>query len=185
MTDQLLLYSGVALTVVGLFAAWFSCLLGLPGTWVMVGIAALHSWLVPDDSRCDISWNVVFVLIGLAVIGEVIESGLSAVGVKRLGGSWRGMVLAFFGSLGGAIIGGMIGVPVPVIGSLIGIILGAGLGALAGAALGELWKGRTLEESLQVGHAAFWGRLMGSMAKLIVASIMLAIALTATFVTWG
>lgn len=178
-THEILFSLGLICSLLGLILAWCLSLVGLPGNWVMIVVAALHAWVVPDDSRWDIGWVAIGALVVLAVIGELVESGLAAAGVQRLGGSRRGMILAVFGSFIGASLGAAIGLPIPLLGTLAGIIIGAALGALAGAALGELWKGRTLDRSLEVGHAAFWGRLLGSMAKLIVASVMLCVTLLA------
>lgn len=181
-TQEILFVLAIGCSLLGLVVAWALSLIGLPGNWVMIIVAAIHAWIVPNDSRWDISWPVIAALVVLAVIGEVVESGLAAAGVKRLGGSRRGMLLAVVGSFIGATIGAAIGVPVPIIGTIAGIIVGAALGALAGAAAGELWKGRTFDKSLEVGHAAFWGRLLGSMAKLIIASIMLSVAVLAMLI---
>jgi hypothetical protein len=72
-----------------------------------------------------------------------------------------------------------VGLPIPVIGSLVAAILFAGAGALVGAMLGETWKGRTLAESWKVGQSAFWGRLLGALAKTGIATAMLVIAMVA------
>lgn len=175
-TQEILFTLGIGCTLLGLILAWGMSLVGLPGNWVMIAVAALHAWVLPVESRWDIGWPVIVGMVVLAAIGEAVETGLAAAGVKRLGGSRRGMVLAIGGSFAGAMLGAGIGLPVPIIGSVLGIIIGAALGALAGAAVGELWKGQTFDRSLEIGHAAFWGRLLGSMAKLIIATIMLCVA---------
>ena len=61
--------------------------------------------------------------------------------------------------------------------AVVGTLLGAGLGATAGAILGESWKGTDIDQALRVGHAAFWGRLTGSLAKIVVASAMVAVTI--------
>ncbi|MGC3968997.1 MAG: DUF456 family protein [Pirellulales bacterium] len=48
---------------------------------------------------------------------------------------------------------------------------------MIGAILGEMWKGRDVDHALHVGNAAAWGRLVGSLAKICVASIMVAVTL--------
>ena len=53
------------------------------------------------------------------------------------------------------------------------------LGALAGAMLGETWKDSTLGETWKVGHAAFWGRFLGTVASATIASAMAALAAAA------
>jgi predicted KAP-like P-loop ATPase len=45
--------------------------------------------------------------------------------------------------------------------------------------IGESWKGRAWGERWQIGHAAFWGRLFGSIAKLALSSLMVVLALGA------
>ncbi len=55
----------------------------------------------------------------------------------------------------------------------------AGVGAALGAMAGENMMGRTLSESRDVGWAAFRGRLLGTLAKTIVGSVMVAVALCA------
>jgi uncharacterized protein YqgC (DUF456 family) len=177
--NTLLFGLGILSTIAGFILSWFLSLVGLPGNWLIVGIAAFYAYLTPDDSRWDISWQVVAVLAGLAVAGEIIETAMAAAGVKKLGGSRRGMVFALVGSFAGAIFGGGLGVPIPVIGPLVGVVIGACAGALGGAVLGELWKGRTFDESMNIGRAAAWGRLLGSMIKLIVGTAMLVVAVVA------
>jgi uncharacterized protein YqgC (DUF456 family) len=103
-------------------------------------------------------------------------------GAARLGGSKRGAVLAIAGSMLGAILGAFIGVPIPVIGSIVAVILFASLGALGGAMLGETWKGRSLGESWKIGQGAFWGRMLGAVAKTAVASAMVVIGIAALII---
>jgi hypothetical protein len=85
--------------------------------------------------------------------------------------------------LGGSIIGGVAGIflgaPIPVVGSVIAALLLAGLGALLGAMLGESWKGRDLEVSWKIGKAAFWGRLFGTLGKVLVGCVMVVVVAAA------
>src|SRR4051812_37870152 len=135
-------YLCAALLIVVLPILWLSNFLGLPGNWFIVAAAGLYAWLMPTDVRVAIGWPVVGVVASLAVLGEVVELAASAAGVRKVGGSRRGAVLALFGSVADAIAGLFVGIPVPVVGSLLAAFLFAGLGALAGAMLGEMWKGR-------------------------------------------
>ena len=82
------------------------------------------------------------------------------------------------GSLGGAIIG----LPVPIIGSAVAAIFGGAMGAFAGAILGEQWKGRSWEKRMEVGRAAFFGRIFGTVGKLAIGAIMVVIATVDSFV---
>lgn len=166
---------------VGLFFSalaigWVLTLLNLPGNWLMVVAAAVYAWLMPDGSRWDLSWELVGVLAVAATLGEIAETASAAMGVKKLGGSRRGALLAIVGSFVGAIVGTAL---IPVL--VVGTIVGACAGALGGAMLGEFWKGHGFDHSLRVGQAAFWGRLIGSIAKILTASVMLAIAMSGVF----
>lgn len=58
---------------------------------------------------------------------------------------------------------------------MIAIVLFAAVGATCGAMVGESWKGRTAEDSWEVGKAAFWGRLLGTMAKIGTACVIVAV----------
>jgi uncharacterized protein YqgC (DUF456 family) len=77
----------------------------------------------------------------------------------------------------GSLIGAALGFPVPVIGPLIGVLLCGGAGAAAGAMLGEKWKGREFDDSIPVGTAAFWGRILGTVAKSSVGLGMIVVAM--------
>jgi uncharacterized protein YqgC (DUF456 family) len=174
-----MVYLWLVLLLTALIIGWLLTLFSLPGTWVMVLAATFYAWLMPPDSAWDLSWPAVIILLGLALLGEILEFVASALGVSRKGGSRRGALLAICGSLIGGFIGAGVGLPIPVIGSVVGVLLGASAGALVGAMLGEHWKGRSLHESWQIGQGAFWGRLLGSLAKVAIASAMVAVVIVA------
>ncbi len=171
-------YVWAVLFVVCLLVGWCLTLFSMPGNWVMVAAAALYAWLSPDESQTVValSWWIVLTLVGLAGLGELVEFGAGALGAKTTGGSKRGAVLAIVGSLVGSIVGGFVGLPFlpTVVGLLVAVVLFAAIGSLAGAMIGEAWKGKGLNETLKVGHAAFWGRILGTMAKVVIASVMVA-----------
>lgn len=155
---------------------WFTNLLGLPGNWLIVGAAALYAWLLPEESRAAIGWPTVGVMTGLAVLAEVAEFVASAAGVKKLGGSWTGAVFALMGSMFGAIAGIFVGLPIPIVGSLVAALLFGGLGALAGAVVGESLRGQSFDDSLRIGQAAFWGRLLGTLSKVLIGAVIVGVA---------
>ncbi len=160
-------------------AGWIMTLLGLPGNWFMLLGIAVVALLVPETWRIDIGWWTVGALMALAVVGEILESLTVAWGTSRAGGSRRAALLALCGSIGGGIVGAVVGLPIPVIGSVVAVLLGASFGATAGAMVGESWKGRTAEQGWEVGKAAFWGRLFGTLGKIVTASVMVAVVLAA------
>jgi hypothetical protein len=69
--------SAVVLTVLNL-VFWVGILFNMPGTWLMVLVTALLKWWQPGYVR--VSWTVVGVAAGLAVLGEVLEFVLGAAG---------------------------------------------------------------------------------------------------------
>src|SRR2546426_11892942 len=100
--------------------------LGLPGLWLMVLGVLGYGWLTAFRS---VGIGVMALVVGLALLGEVIEWWLGFRFAERYGGSRR----AGWGALGGGLVGAAIGVPVPIVGS----VIGAFVGSFAGAALFE------------------------------------------------
>ena len=163
----------IVLTLVNLLC-WVGILFGLPGTWLMVLFPVLLKWWQPDQFM--VSWTVLGVAVGLAMLGEVLEFVLGAAGSRRTGGSTRGAVLALVGS----IVGGIMGIALPV--PLVGPLLGACLGAFGGALLGNLWAGHTLFQSLVAGRGAAIGQFWGTVLKLAIGAIMVVMLTIAAFV---
>src|SRR5256886_977638 len=100
--------------------------LGLPGLWVMVAGVAGYGWLM--DFR-SVGVTTIALVLGLALVGEIIETWLAFRLARRYGGSSR----AGWGALVGGIVGAVGGVPVPIIGRVIAGVVGS----FAGAALFE------------------------------------------------
>lgn len=158
---------------------WFGSLLGLPGNWLIVILGVCCWWLPDPESRLAVSDMALGAMIFFAVIGEVLEFFAGALGVQRLGGSTRSAILALVGSLVGAVCGFALGSGVPVIGNVIVSVAGSALGACVGSIAGERSLGQPWEHSLQVGSAAFWGRVLGTLAKAFCGTFVVAIFLTA------
>ena len=164
------------LLIAVLLAAWVLTLLGMPGNWLMVAATAVYAYFMPVDSRAAIGWNVIVIFLALAFLGEILELMAGAVGTAKAGGSKRGAALAMLGSIVGGIVGIIVGVPIPLVGPILAALLFAGLGAMAGAVLGEIWIGRNLDASWQIGKAAFWGRLAGTLSKVVVGTVIVVVA---------
>lgn len=167
------------LLILILSACWAITLFGMPGNWLMVIITAVYACLVPVGWRVAVGWKLVLLLVVLAGLGELIELLAGAAGATRAGGSKRGAALALLGSILGAVVGIFVGLPVPLVGSILAALLFAGLGAMAGAIVGEVWAGRDLPRSWRIGKAAFRGRLIGTLAKMIVGGVMVAAVVVA------
>ena len=174
-----MIYLFALLLVLTLLAGWTLGLFGLPGNWLNLAAVAIYAFFTPAGHRLSISWWVVGAVFLLALVGEVIELLASAAGAAKAGASRRGIVLSVVGSVVGGIFGAFAGAPIPIIGSVVGILLFAGLGALVGAVAGEWWKGRDWETRWQVGHAAFWGRLFGTVGKVSTGSAIVVLVVLA------
>ncbi len=182
MLASLLSALGAAIVVAICLLGWLMTLIGLPGNWLMVVVAAAYAYLAPEAWRTDIGWKVVAAVAALAVVGEIFEFLAGSLGTARAGGSKRSAALALVGSVAGGIGGVMIGLPIPVIGPLVAAMAFAAVGAMTGAILGEYWKGRRIEEGWEVGKGAFWGRLFGTLGKILTGSVILAVIFVALWV---
>jgi len=176
-----MVYVWLTLFVILIILFWLLNLVSLPGNWMIVALTLIWVIFGPVDYR--FSWIVVVVIAVLGLIGEAIEFGASILGTNKMGGSARGATLSVVGSIVGGIMGAIFGIPfpIPLVGSLIGSVLLAAVGAWIGAMIGEKWVGKPLKESVQIGGAAFIGRLLGTAGKLVVGSIMAALAIVAPF----
>ncbi len=172
-------YSLVILLTLLAVVGWGANILGLPGNWLIVAMA-LGGWtLAPESNRSHVTLFPLVAMVAVAALGEFFEFAASALGASRMGGSKRGAILAIVGSIAGALVGLFGGalVPLPIVGPVIAsLLLGAG-GAFAGTVAGERWAGKEWDASLQIGHAAFWGRLVGTVGKAVCGTIVLSVFL--------
>ncbi|MDF3128947.1 DUF456 family protein [Kiritimatiellaeota bacterium B1221] len=160
----------------------FMNLLGLAGNWVILGLAVANRFLVDPSIAPGYSFGLLGALLLLALGGEGLEFMAGVLGAGKAGGSRRAMVLSVVGGMLGSMVGLTMGnAVVPILGAVLGILLGGGIGSLAGAMLGELWKGSDAERQFQVGRSAFWGRILGTLAKTMVGTLMLLLSLGGLF----
>jgi uncharacterized protein YqgC (DUF456 family) len=169
------------IVVVVAIGCWIGSALGLPALWLMVLLSALNAWLMPEDYMARLPWWSVFVLAGIAGIGELIEFATSALGVGKLGGTRRATILALVGSILGAIVGFFISLPIPIVGPIVGTILFSGVGALVGAWFGEYLEGTETKKSIQIGIAAFVGRILGTVGKSMCGAVMVVLVVLLAF----
>ncbi len=178
--SSLLPYLWVALFILAALFCWVVNLVGAPGNWILIGITAL--WFFVGPEQYSIEWPVLVGLTVLAIIGEGLEFGASILGAKKLGATRLGAVLSVVGSMVGGLVGVIIAIPIPIIGWIISSILFACVGAMLGTMIGERIKGTENKKNLKIGTAAFAGRLIGTVGKLWLGSVMLAVAVVALFV---
>jgi len=133
-----------------LFVASLLVYVGLGGNFVLVGLALVHALVTGFD---PIGWPLLAVLLGLALLGELVEFILGNFYVLKKGASGWATAGGFAGGLLGAILGNTV---VPLIGAVLGSFVGAFLGSVAG----EYWRLKHLDRSLQIGWHAFVGRML-------------------------
>jgi uncharacterized protein len=142
--------------------------LGLPGLWVMVLALLGYAWITGFHS---VSVTLIAVVVGLAVLGEIVEAWVGFRLARRYGGSTR----AGWGALVGGLIGAVVGVPVPVLGS----VIGGFVGAFAGAALFEYSLARRADVAVGAGWGAVLGRAAAAAAKMALGVVIAVLGLFA------
>jgi uncharacterized protein YqgC (DUF456 family) len=145
--------AGVAIVVLGLAGV---VLPGLPGAWLIV--AGLVLIAAADSFRhVGVATLVLIGVIGLASYG--IDFASAALGTKRVGASPRAMLGAALGTMAGLFFG------------LPGLVLGP----FVGAVLGEWSVQRDVRQAGRVGVAAWIGFMLGMVAKVAAAFVMIGI----------
>ncbi len=145
--------AGVAVVALGLTGI---VLPGLPGAWlIVVGLVLVAA--ADGFVRVGAPALVLIGVIGAASYG--IDFAAAALGTRRVGASPRAMAGAALGTVAGLFFG------------LPGLVLGP----FVGAVLGELSVRRDLRHAGRVGAAAWIGFLVGMVAKVAVAFVMLGI----------
>ncbi len=176
-----MVYVWIVLFIIVILVFWMTNLFGLPGNWFILAAVILWVWLGPQLEPHNLGWYNVLTLSILATLGEILEFGASVAGTNRLGGSKAGATASLIGSILGGIVGAVFGLPIPVVGWIIGTVLFACLGAMVGATLAERWMGKPMKSSLKIGGAAFIGRMLGTVGKITLGSVMTVVAILGLF----
>ncbi len=148
-----------------LLCALFIIPLGLPGLWLMLGGAVLHSTLVESSG---IGITTLVICTTLIVVAELLEYTMSASYTRKYGGSRR----ASWGAMIGGFLGAFMGIPLPIVGPMVG----AFIGAFAGAFVGELSVGRG--ERGNPGRAATGAIIGRAIATAIKTAVGVVVAVT-------
>jgi uncharacterized protein YqgC (DUF456 family) len=176
--------SPITVLVAGLFTlAGALCVLGvvaqLPGTWVLLGLALAiegldGAWRAAGDGTTFDARLLVACLV-LALLGELLEFAAGAIGLRRGGGSRRGL----WGSLLGGLVGLFLFTPLFAVLPLLGTFLGVLLGTFLGALVGEVSHQRRIQPGGPAGgqaraalRPALWaalGRILGTTGKVAIA----------------
>jgi uncharacterized protein YqgC (DUF456 family) len=116
------------------------------------------------------SWKILLLLLGLTILGELIEYISSVLGAKKFGASGKSSLAVLFGGLVGGIIGGLF---MPLLGSIFGAILGGCLTPI----IMEYKSRKEWLPSFKAGLGVLVGRMGGTLLKLVIAGMMIAITL--------
>lgn len=161
--------AGLMLLALGCAVGLASLVFGLPGTFVILGSAILYAWLT---GFAAVTWATIGWLAGLSLVGEALEFFSGVVG----SGSERPSRRTMIWTLAGGVIGGVVGTPFFFgVGSLIGALVGA----FFGAALAVRSEGADSRTALRSGLVAMRGRLLGFVAKLAIAVVMVVVLFAA------
>lgn len=171
-------YFWPVLYVSSLFVFFFLTLIGLPGNWLMLFATVAYAALYKSMLTATMTWGAVIAIGVVILIGEIIEFFAGAAGMAK-GGTKKGAILAIVGSILGSFVGASLGSIVPVLGTIVGILVGAALGAMGGAMYGEYLSGKAANQRWEIGKAAFWGKLFGSIGKIVMGAIVIGIATVA------
>lgn len=152
-TSLLLHLLGLGLILIGLAGAVLPALPGLPlvfgGLWVI-------AWA---GDYLHVGTVTLVVLAVLLAAGLALDFIAGSIGARRFGASPQ----AVAGALAGTFVGMFFGLP------------GLVLGPFAGAMLGELKARRTVGEAAVSGIGAWVGLMLGIVAKLVIALVMIGV----------
>jgi uncharacterized protein YqgC (DUF456 family) len=162
---SVLLHTGLVALYAALFLFDLLIFVGLPGSWTALAAIVIYAAATRFTA---IGWQMLLVMGGIAVVGEIVESFLGVVYVARKGATKWGVLGAFIGGLAGAVFGTAI---IPLIGS---IVFGF-VGAFAGAVVSEYLYYRSLDRALRTGFFAFIGKLLAMLVKFALALVILAL----------
>lgn len=135
----------------------------LPGVPLVFAGLLLAAWI---GGFQQVGWPVLLVLGVLTLLSLAVDAAAASLGAKRVGAS-RAAVL---GAAVGTLVGMFFGLP------------GLLVGPFAGAAAGQFLVRGDLTDAGRAGFGAWIGFLLGSLAKLALAAIMLVIFLVAWLV---
>lgn len=132
----------------------------LPGTALVFAGIALGAWI---DDFTRVSATTVIVIAVLALLAWVLEYVAGLLGAQKAGASRQALVGAALGTVAGLFMG------------LVGVLFMP----LVGAAVGEYLARRDHGQALKVGTATWLGLLLGMLAKLVLAFVMVGLFIVA------
>jgi uncharacterized protein YqgC (DUF456 family) len=135
---------------------------GVPGAILVLTGLVLAAWI---DGFARVGLGTLGILAALTALTYVLDLVATAVGARRFGTSWWGVL----GAVAGALVGLFFGLP--------GLLLGPFLGAF----VAELLARRDPHQAGRAGLGAWLGLLLGTAARLAVVLAMLGLFALAYF----
>jgi uncharacterized protein len=157
MTDILLWTLSVALIVIGVAG---TVLPALPGTAFVLGGIVLGAWI---DGYTRVGTGTLALVAVLAVLAWVLDYAAGLLGARRAGASRQALLGAALGTVAGLFLG----------------VVGVLFMPLVGAAIGEYLARRDEQRALKVGVATWLGIMVGLVAKVVIAFMMIGIFIAA------
>lgn len=160
MTETLLWLLSVLLIIAGVAG---TILPALPGTALVLGGIVVAAWI--DDFARVSAGTTVFIAV-LAVLAWVLDYVAGLLGARRAGASTQALIGAAIGTVVGLFMG------------LVGVLFMP----LVGAAAGEYLAQRQHRRALKVGVATWLGMIVGLLAKVVIAFMMIGIFIAALLI---
>ena len=135
----------------------------LPGTALVLAGMVLGAWI---DGFTRVGGLTVGVLVALAVVSWVLEYVAGLMGAKRAGASKQALIGAALGTVAGLFLG------------FVGVLFMP----LVGAAVGEYLARRDEQRAMHVGIATWLGLLVGMVAKVGIAFVMVGVFVAALLI---
>ncbi len=160
MDISLLWIASALLIVVGVAG---TVLPALPGTLLVLAGIVLGAWI---DDFTRVGWGSVAAVAVLAVLAWSLDYTAGLLGAKKAGASRYAIAGAALGTVAGIFMG------------LIGVLFMP----LAGAAVGEYIARKNHQQAIKVGIATWLGIMVGLVAKVVIAFMMIGIFVAALWI---
>jgi uncharacterized protein YqgC (DUF456 family) len=129
----------------------------IPGPILVLAGALLYAW---HGDFLIITWATLGVLATLTVVSQVLDYAASIIGARAFGSGRWGIIGSCIGACAGFVVAN---------------VFGAVIGMFAGACVFELARGRDLRTSLKIGCGTLIGFLAGTVGKILITVVMIAI----------
>jgi hypothetical protein len=157
MTATVLWILAVLLIAIGVAG---TVLPALPGTFLVLAGIVLGAW-IDDFGRVGV--GTLAVITALAVLAWVLDYAAGLLGARQVGASRQALIGAGVGTVAGLFLG------------LVGVLFMP----LVGAAAGEYIARRDERHAVKVGLATWLGILVGLLAKVVIAFVMIGLFVVA------